>query len=166
MSLSGFVSMNLSLIWRKENLRWCSLVPVSFKSSSQSTVLPSTPLHVISTSACIWKHFILKLISKHLQEGSRKSEPLTAHPFQHWALILPNELTNRWLCQYLCTVAMLVLVGQSAVSSIESWSLEIIYPKCSLQNCDLRFFNNWHLLQKRACWFIFDCLNGTTCFPF
>jgi len=50
--------------------------------------------------------------------------------------------------------------------SIESWSLEIISPKCSPQNCDLRFFDNWHLLQKRACWFVFDCLNGTTCFPF
>ena len=49
--------------------------------------------------------------------------------------------------------------------SIEPWSLEIISPKCSLQNCDLRF-NNWYLSQERACCFVFDCLNGTTCFPF
>jgi len=57
------------------------------KSSSQSTVFPSTPLHVISTSACIWtRHLILKLIFKTFtrrQQEEWKSEPLTAHPFQY-----------------------------------------------------------------------------------
>ena len=53
---TGFVKMNLFLIWREENQRWCCLVSVNgwvcfkaVKSSSQSIILPSTPLQVIST---------------------------------------------------------------------------------------------------------------------
>ena len=52
------------------------------------------------------------------------------------------------------------------IRSIETRSLEIISPKCSPQNCDLRFLTIDNFLQKRACCFVFDCLNGTTCFPF
>ena len=53
------------------------------------------------------------------------------------------------------------------IRSIETRSLEIISPKCSLQNCDLLFkltIDNFS--QKRACCFVFDCLNGTVCYPF
>ena len=38
--------------------------------------------------------------------------------------------------------------------------------KCSPQNCDLRFLTIDNFLQKRACHFVFDCLNGTVCCPF
>ena len=38
--------------------------------------------------------------------------------------------------------------------------------KWSTQNCDLRLLTIDNFLQKRACCFVFDCLNGTTCFPF
>ena len=50
--------------------------------------------------------------------------------------------------------------------SIEARSLAIISPKCSPQNCDLRILTTDNFLQKRACCFVFDCLNGTACFPF
>lgn len=47
----------------------------------------------------------------------------------------------------------------------ETRSLAIISPKCSPQNGDrLLTINNF--LQKIACCFVFDCLNGTACFPF
>ena len=49
---------------------------------------------------------------------------------------------------------------------IETRSLAIISPKYSLQNCDLRPLTIENFLQKRACCFVFDCLNGTACFPF
>ena len=52
------------------------------------------------------------------------------------------------------------------ICSIETRSLEIISPKCSSKNCDLRFLTIDNFLQKRACCFVFDCLNGTACFPF
>ena len=71
-------------------------------------------------------------------------------------LLLPNEFTNRWLCQYLRNVAILVSAGQSRkrmIRSIGSRSLEII-AKGRPQNCDLR-----------ACCFVCDCLNGTACSP-
>ena len=52
------------------------------------------------------------------------------------------------------------------IRSIEARSLAIISPKCSPQNCDLRILTIDNFLQKRACCFVFDCLNGTACFPF
>ena len=52
------------------------------------------------------------------------------------------------------------------ICSIETRSLEIILPKCSLQNYDLRFLTIDNFLRKRACCFVFDCLNGTVCYPF
>ena len=52
------------------------------------------------------------------------------------------------------------------IRSIETRSLEIITPKCSVKNCDLRFLTIDNFLQKRACRFVFDCLNGTVCCPF
>ena len=52
------------------------------------------------------------------------------------------------------------------IRSIETRSLEIISPKYSSKNCDLRFLTIDNFLQKRACYFVFDCLNGTACFPF
>ena len=52
------------------------------------------------------------------------------------------------------------------IRSIDTRSLEIISPKCRPQNCDLRFLSVDNFLQKRACCFVFDCLDGTACFPF
>ena len=52
------------------------------------------------------------------------------------------------------------------IRSIDARSLAIISPKCSPQNCDLRILTIDNFLQKRACCFVFDCLNGTACFPF
>ena len=52
------------------------------------------------------------------------------------------------------------------IHSIETRSLEIISQKCSSHNCDLRLLTVHNFLQKRACCFVFDCLNGTACFPF
>ena len=53
------------------------------------------------------------------------------------------------------------------IRSIETRSqLAIISPKCTPQNCDLRILTIDNFLQKRACCFVFDCLNGTACFPF
>ena len=77
-------------------------------------------------------------------------------------LLVPNKFINQWLCQYLRIAAIIVLDGQiesrkRMIRSIETRSLEIISPKCSSKNS---------FLQKRACCFVFDCLNGTACFPF
>ena len=44
------------------------------------------------------------------------------------------------------------------IHSIEKGALEIISPKCSQKNCDLRFFIIYNFFQKKACCFIFDCL--------
>ena len=52
------------------------------------------------------------------------------------------------------------------IRSIEKRSLEIISPKCSPQNFDLRFLTIDNFLQKKACCLVFDCLNGTACSPF
>ena len=52
------------------------------------------------------------------------------------------------------------------IRSIEKRSLEIISPKCSPQNCDLRFLTIDNFLQKKACCLVFDCLYGTVCSPF
>lgn len=52
------------------------------------------------------------------------------------------------------------------IHSIETRSHETISPKCSLQNCDLQFLTIDNFLQKRACCFVFDCLNGTVRLPF
>ena len=45
------------------------------------------------------------------------------------------------------------------IHSIETRSHETISPKCSLQNCDLQFLTIDNFLQKRACCFVFDCLD-------
>ena len=48
---------------------------------------------------------------------------------------------------------------RSMIHSIEKRSLEIISPKCSGKNCDLRFLIiDKYVLQKKACCFVFDCL--------
>ncbi len=52
------------------------------------------------------------------------------------------------------------------IRSIENRSLEIISPKCSLRSCDPRILSINNFLQKRACSFVFDCLNGTVCSPY
>ena len=52
------------------------------------------------------------------------------------------------------------------IRSSETRRLEIISSKCGPQNCDLRFLTIDNLFQKRGRCFVFDCLNGTTCFPF
>ena len=52
------------------------------------------------------------------------------------------------------------------ICSIETRSLEIISPKCSPQNCELRLLTVDNFLQKGECCFVFDCLNGTACLPF
>ena len=41
---------------------------------------------------------------------------------------------------------------------VEKRSLEIISPKCSQKNCDLRFLIIDNVLQKKACCLVFDCL--------
>ena len=50
------------------------------------------------------------------------------------------------------------------ISSIGNRSLEVIPPKCSLKNCDLRFLTIDNFLQTKTCCFVFDPLNGTTLF--
>ena len=44
------------------------------------------------------------------------------------------------------------------IHSIEKGSLEIISPKYSKKNCDLRFFNNLNFCQRKRAVFVFDCL--------
>ena len=39
-------------------------------------------------------------------------------------------------------------------------------PKCSPHYSDHRFLTTDNFSQKKACCFVFDCRNGTTCFPF
>ena len=82
-----------------------------------SMVLPSTPLHAISTSACIWiRHLILKRIFTKFTR--RQQEEWTFYGASVPALILlvPNEFTSRWLCQYSRIAAIIVLVGRSPVN--------------------------------------------------
>ena len=52
------------------------------------------------------------------------------------------------------------------IPSVEKQSLGIISPKCSPQNCDLRFLTINNFLQKKVCCLVFDYLNGTACSPF
>ena len=52
------------------------------------------------------------------------------------------------------------------IRSIETRSLEIVSPICSSQNCDLRFLTLDNFFTKESVCFVFDCLNGTACFPF
>jgi len=47
---------------------------------------------------------------------------------------------------------------KSMIRSIEKRSLEIISPKCSQKNCDLRVLIIDNVLQKKASCFVFDCL--------
>ena len=44
--------------------------------------------------------------------------------------------------------------------------IKIITPKCSPKNSNLRFLTIDNFLQKKTSRFVFECLNGTTCFPF
>ena len=52
----------------------------------------------------------------------------------------------------------MVRVPQSMIRSIEKRSLEIISPKCSQKNSDLRFLIIDNVLQKKTCCFVFGCL--------
>ena len=47
---------------------------------------------------------------------------------------------------------------KSMIRSIEKRSLEIISPKCSQKNSDLRFLLIDNVLQKKTCCFVFGCL--------
>ena len=47
---------------------------------------------------------------------------------------------------------------KSMIRSIEKRSLEIISPKCSQKNSDLRFLITDNVLQKKTCCFVFGCL--------
>ena len=47
---------------------------------------------------------------------------------------------------------------KSMIRSIEKRSLEIISPKCSQKNSDLRFLIIDNVLQKKTCCFVFGCL--------
>ena len=149
--------MNLSLIWRRVNLRWCCLVPENgwicfkaVKSSYRSMILPSTPLHVINTSACIWtRHLILKHIFKKCTR--RQQEEWTSYGASVPALILlvPNEFINRWLCQYLRIAAIIVLDGQSPANA---WSAppRNHFPKMQFKELWSSIFNNWQLFTKES----------------
>ena len=134
-------------------------------------ILPSTPLHVINTSACIWtQHLILKT---HFQKMYKKA----AGRVNFLQRIRSNIDTLRAQRIYqsmimpifpYCSYSSLRWSESSKrmIRSIETRSLEIISQKCSSQNCDLRFLSIDNFLQKRVCCFVFDCFNGTACFPF
>ena len=146
----------------------------SGKSSSQSVVLLSTALNVTiaSTSACIWirtlnyeMHF-----NKILQEARRKSNP-------HKRRIRSSIVTfGAHRIYQLMIMPIFTYCGYNnlawpesrkhMIHSIGKRCLEIIYPKFSPQNCGLRFLIIDNFLQKTACYFVFDCLNGTARFPF
>ena len=60
---------------------------------------------------------------------------------------------------------------KSMIRSIERRGLEIIPPKCSQENCDLRFLILDNVLQKKLKHCMLFCIwlppkNGTACFPF
>ena len=166
--------MNLSLIWRKENMRWCCLVPVSgwicfkaVKSSSQSTVFPSTPLHVKYLGVHLdptlnFETHCQKIYKKaagrvNLLRRIRSSIYTFTAQRIYQSMIMPIftycGYTSLWWSES----------RKRMIRSIETRSLEIISPKCSSHNCDLRLLTVDNFLQKRACCFVFDCLNGAAC---
>ena len=134
--------------------------------------LPSTPLHVISTSACIWtRHLILfwsafyNIYKKaagrvNLLWRMRSSiDTFSAQRIYH-SMIMPiftygGYNTLGWSESH-----------KRIIRSIEKRSLEFISPKSSPHNSDLQFLTIDNFLQKKACCFVFDCLNGTACFRF
>ena len=106
-----------------------------------------------------------------LARALRQQEEWTSYGASVPAMILlvPNEFINRRSCQYLRIVAIIVLAGQSSQTDDPlHWdpTPQNHFPKCSSQNCDLRFLTIDNIIQKRACCFVFDYLNGTPCFPF
>ena len=122
---------------------------MTVKSTSRSMVLPSTPLHAISTSACIWtRHLISKRIFTKFTRRQQEESTLPIFTYCGYNSLGWSESRKRMM------------------RSIEKGSLKIISPKCSPQNCDLRFLTIDNFLQKKACCLVFDCLNGTVCSPF
>ena len=72
-----------------------------------------------------------------------------------------TKLCENWINQHVTGV------GQGKkINKERKKVIEIISPKCSLKNCNLRFLTIDNFLQKKTCRFVFDCRNGTTCFPF
>ena len=180
---TGFVLLNLFLTWRKGNLRWCCLVPVNHwicfktvKSSSQSMVLPSTPLRVIRPYKYLGVHLDPTLnFETYFQEIYKKVEGWVnlLHPVLAVIHLVPQNLPIDDYANILRIAAILVLDGHRSEShkriirSIETRSLEIIFRNaCNPQNCDLRFLTIDNFFKKRMCCFVFDCLNETTCFQF
>ena len=146
----------------------------SGKSSSQSGVLLSTALNVTiaSTSACIWirtlnyeMHF-----NKILQEARRKSNPHKRRIRSSIVTFSAHRIYQSMIMPIFTYCGYNNLAWPESrkrvIPSIGKQSLEIIYPKFSPQNCGLRFLIIDKVLQKTACYFVFDCLNGTACFPF
>ena len=72
-----------------------------------------------------------------------------------------TKLCENWINQHVTGV------GQGKkINKERKKVIEINTPKCSLKNCNLRFLTIDNFLQKKTCRFVFDCLNGATCFPF
>ena len=133
-------------------------------------VLLLTPLNVISTLAYIWtrqlilKNFFTKLTRRQQEEWSSYGASVPA-----LILLVPNEFTNRWLCQYLRIAAKIVLDGQSPATADPHYGQtkpRNHYPKMQSEELWSSIFNNWKLFAKETCCFVFDCLNRTISFSF
>ena len=104
--------------------------------------------------------------NKILQKGRRKSELLIRHPFS-----IVTFMSQRIYQSMIRPIFTYCGYNRSEsqkrmIHSIGKRSLEIISAKFSPQNYDLRFLAIDNFLQKRPYCFVFDCLNGTACFPF
>ena len=121
-----------------------------------------------SSCTLILKHILTKFTR-------RQEEGWTSYGASVPALILfivPNEFTNRWLCQYLRIAVIRVLDGQSPakVWSAPCWETKPRNHFPEMQSEELRssIFNNWQRFAKES---VLPCIwlppkNGTTSFPF
>ena len=121
---------------------------------------------IASTSACIWiRHLISKCNLTNFYNKAAERVNLLRHPFSI-VTFRPQRIYQLMIrpistyCGYKRSESR-----KRMIHSIGKRSLEIISAKFSPQNCDLRFLIIDNFLQKRAYCFVFDCLNGTVCFP-
>ena len=165
--------MNFSSIWRRENLRWCCLVPLNgwicfkaVKSSSRSVVHPSTPLHVISTSACIWtRHLILPSSFHKMYETASARLNFLQHIRSSIDTFRAQRIYQSMITP-IFTYCGYNSLGWSesrkrVIRSFETRSLEIIYLKYSPQNCDLRFLKIYNFLQRQRAAFYLTAVKET-----
>ena len=97
------------------NLRWCCLVLVSQALSQEFSYKQHWMLQLqVPRRASGSGHLTMKCIStKFYKKPEGRVIPIKGASVPALLLLVPTEFTNRWLCQYLRTAAIIILHGQS-----------------------------------------------------